>query len=96
LPRTRKKKTYEDTISEAQFQAMVIELARRRGFRLPDGGPKGTPLDLIYHDWDSRRSVPGFPDLCQCKPGKDGQPGRLIFAELKSEAGRVRPEQKCR
>jgi hypothetical protein len=36
--------------SEKEFQAQVVELARRRGWR-------------IYHPFDSRRSNPGFLDL---------------------------------
>lgn len=44
---------------------------------------------LPYHTFDSRRSDAGFPDLTlahavQC---------RLIFAELKSQRGRLRPAQ---
>lgn len=42
---------------------------------------------LVYHTHDSRRSQAGFPDLVLCKPP------RVIYAELKSERGRVRPEQ---
>lgn len=38
---------------------------------------------LVYHTFDSRRSAIGFPDLVLCRPP------RLIFAELKSEAGRI-------
>jgi hypothetical protein len=41
----------------------------------------------LYHTFDSRRSTPGFPDLVLCRPP------RLVFAELKSENGRVTREQ---
>ena len=40
-----------------------------------------------YHTFDSRRSAAGFPDLVLCRPP------RLIFAELKTERGRVGPRQ---
>ena len=44
---------------------------------------------MHYHVTDSRRTRPGFPDLVLVHTTT----GRLIFAELKSEKGRVRPEQ---
>ena len=37
---------------------------------------------LHYHTWDSRKSDVGFPDEVLV------QPGRLIFAELKSRTGK--------
>ena len=42
---------------------------------------------LTYHTYDSRRSQAGFPDLVLVKSG------RIVFAELKSQKGRVRAAQ---
>lgn len=44
---------------------------------------------LVCHPFDSRRSEPGFPDLVLVHAGAR----RVIFAELKSERGRVTVEQ---
>lgn len=40
-----------------------------------------------YHTYDSRRSAAGFPDLVLARRGK------VIFAELKSESGKLSPAQ---
>lgn len=42
---------------------------------------------IIFHDYDSRLNNPGFPDLVLVRGG------RIVFAELKTTKGRVRPMQ---
>ena len=40
---------------------------------------------LLYHAYDARRSPPGLPDLLLASPP------RLLWLELKTAAGRLRP-----
>ena len=61
-------------MTEKAFQASVIQLARLCRWH-------------VYHTHDSRRSAPGFPDLCLAKSG------RVIHVELKSERGRISSAQ---
>ncbi len=42
---------------------------------------------LTFHTYDSRRSEPGFPDVVVVGPSG------VIFRELKSERGRLTPDQ---
>ena len=63
--------------SESEFQSYVMALARQLGFV------------KIYHTHDSRRSVPGFPDLVMVNP----RMRRTLFVELKAQGGRVSPDQ---
>lgn len=39
------------------------------------------------HQHDSRRSAAGWPDLALCRPP------RMVYAELKTDDGKVTPEQ---
>lgn len=61
---------------ESEFQAEVLKLAKRTGWKW-------------YHVANTRRRVPGFPDLVLVHRNT----GRLVFAELKAETGRVSPAQ---
>ena len=42
----------------------------------------------VYHTYDSRRSEPGFPDLVLVRD-------RVLFRELKTDAGRVSEAQQA-
>ena len=44
---------------------------------------------MVYHPYDSRRSTPGYPDLTMVHP----RTGAILFAELKTETGKVTDEQ---
>ena len=73
-------------MTEAQFQRSVIELAQLNGwkvahFRKAQNG-KGAWRTAVAADGA------GFPDLVLARD-------RVIFAELKTDKGRVRPEQRA-
>ena len=61
-------------IREADFQRAVIELATLCGWR-------------YYHNGDSRRATPGWPDLVLLRPPE------AIFVELKTDKGQAKPAQ---
>lgn len=64
-------------MSEQELQQNVLDLARWAGF-------------LTMHITDSRKSnAVGFPDLVLCHQ----QTGRVLFVELKSAKGQLRPGQ---
>ena len=59
------------------MQKAVVDLARRYGW-------------LVYHVPDSRRATArGCPDLICLNESQ----ARVMFAELKTEKGKIRPEQ---
>jgi hypothetical protein len=71
--------------SEADFQAVVVETARLSGWRVAHFRPARTKDG----SWKTPVTADGagWPDLCLVRPP------RIIFAELKSESGQLRPNQ---
>ena len=64
--------------------------------RIPEKEFQGQVLDLAkllgwlcYHTHNSRRSAPGFSDLVLARPPV------VRFVELKTDTGRLRPEQRA-
>ena len=62
-------------VTEASWQSTVIDLAELTGW-------------WVYHNPDSRRSQPGFPDLVLIRAP------RVMFLELKRETGRLSTVQR--
>ena len=62
-------------INEKAFQTIVVTTARENGW-------------MVYHTYDSRKSAPGFPDLCMVKNGF------ILFVELKTDKGKVTSAQR--
>ena len=81
--------TPADLVTEAEWQRTVEELLDANRWRWTHFRPartaKGWRTALSGH--------PGYPDLVATRTNADGTGGRLIFLELKSERGKVEPEQ---
>lgn len=72
-------------MTESEFQANVIDLAHMLGWRVTHFRPAKTK-----HGWRTPLAGdPGFPDLVLARGG------RVIFAELKSERGRLTADQEA-
>ena len=62
-------------ITEKEFQSQVVQLAKLRGW-------------LCFHDYDSRKSTAGFPDLVLIRGHQ------ILVAELKVGNRKATPEQR--
>jgi hypothetical protein len=71
--------THARTMTEAQLQRQVIDMARFHGFT------------LWYHTHRSDRSPAGFPDLVLVSRRQK----RILYRELKRKGGRVTPAQQA-
>ena len=73
--------TILDSMSEKAFQAMVVAGLRQRGY-------------AVWTVPDMRRTTAGLPDIVALGPVNQRGHMRLLMWELKSQRGRVRPEQR--
>lgn len=72
-------------MTEKELQAAVIEAAHLFGWRVAHFRPALTQSGK----WaTAMQGDPGYPDLTMARDGE------ILFVELKSETGRIRPEQK--
>lgn len=82
--RPRVRRGYLPTESEAAFQMKVIQLAGFCGwsaYHPPDNRPSGNTGRV-------QKVAPGWPDLVLWRPPE------IMVAELKTEKGKVRPDQR--
>jgi len=93
--------TEADAIAHAQRHGLALDPALTlpaKARTMDPETPEGVLLARVrtlakahafetFHVFDSRKSDVGFPDLTLVKPG------RLIFTELKSQQGKLTPEQ---
>ena len=74
----------ENTLSEADLQQSVVQMAHLYGWLVHHGRPARTT-----NGWCTPiTGDTGFPDLVLVREG------RIIFCELKSARGRISPQQK--
>lgn len=76
-------------MSEAEFSKIVIDIAQIHGWRVAHfRAAKVTRGGVEKYETPVAANGKGFPDLVLAKAGRP-----VIYCELKSESGKVRPEQ---
>ena len=67
--------TVVPAMSEKAFMAAIVRMAKEHSW-------------MVYHTHDSRKSLPGYPDVTLAKPGKP-----VLFVELKVPGGQLTAAQ---
>lgn len=81
----RHRETSRPSISEADFQTQVVDLAHRLGWTVNHTYRGRTAKGA----WRTNATSPGFPDLCLLRASTR----QLVFLELKREGGKPTPAQ---
>ena len=74
-------------ITESEFQQQVIQLAQLRGWLVHHTRPDRIKVRGVETYRTPIAGHPGFPDLVLARRG------RVIYAELKAQAGQLREDQ---
>ncbi len=74
-------------VSEAPYQAQIIQLAEQLGYRVMHVRRSVAGLGKKNQRWQTATSVKGWPDLTLWRPG------RFLLVEVKGHDGRLEPEQ---
>ncbi len=85
-------RVFNNRQTEADFQNTVIKLAQYLGWRVAHfrGVRVQRRNGTVYYQTPVQADGAGWPDLFLAHPGKN----LIIVAEIKSEKGRLSPEQK--
>jgi hypothetical protein len=99
MTRTRRQDVRYPEAQETRVERAESAVAGRRASECPEGGERAFQAQIVrlahlcgwwvHANPDSRRVAAGLPDLILVHPAR----GRLLFREVKTRRGRLRPEQ---